>query len=306
MAIKPWSKLKKRLKNWLIYRFIKSLIAFLNLFPRRLSLFLGANLGKLAYLVLPEARQTVFKNLETAFPNLETNACRKISLKVFESLGQNSADAVRLQKMSREEINEIVETEGMKHFDEAYRLGRGVMAVTGHIGNFELLAAYFSLRGYKVSVIGRELYDPRLDKLLIQSRERMGVQNISSAISVKEVIRALNSGRALGVLMDQDSSRVRGIFVNFFGRLARTPVGPVILALKLNCPVVPMAIIQTKKNKYRIIVRPEIKPLPDKSRDENIVYLTQRCTDFLEKIIREYPEQWVWMHKRWRTPPDNT
>ena len=306
MVIKPWSKLKKRLKNWLIYRFIKLLIAFLNLFPRRPSLFLGANLGKLAYLVLPEARQTIFKNLKTAFPYLDINTCKKISLKVFEGLGQNSTDAVRLQKMSREEINKIVETEGMKHFDEAYRLGRGVMAVTGHIGNFELLAAYFSLRGYKISVIGRELYDPRLNKLLIQSREKMGVQNISSAISVKEILRALNSGRALGVLMDQDSSRVRGIFVNFFGRLARTPVGAVILALRLNCPIVPIAIIQTKKNKYRIIVQQEIKPLPDKNRDENIVYLTQRCTDFLEKVIREYPDQWVWMHKRWRSPPDNT
>lgn len=306
MAIKPWSRLKKRLKNWLIYRFIRLLIAFLNLFPRRLSLFLGANLGKLAYPILPEARQTVFKNLKIAFPNLDINTCSKISLKVFESLGQNSADAVRLKKMSREEINEIVETEGMKHFDEAYRLGRGVMTVTGHIGNFELLAVYFSLKGYKVSVIGRELYDPRLNRLLIQSREKKGIQNISSVINVKEILRALNSGRALGVLMDQDSSRVRGIFVNFFGRLARTPVGPAILALKLNCPVVPVAIVQTKKNKYRIIVQEEIKPLPDKNRDENIVYLTQRCTDFLEKIIREYPDQWVWMHKRWRTSPDNT
>jgi KDO2-lipid IV(A) lauroyltransferase len=306
MKKNPWAKLKKRLKNWLIYRFIKFLIASLNLFPRKLSLFIGSNLGKFAYLILPEARQTIFKNLKTAFPYLDINTCKKISLKVFESLGQNSTDAVRLQKMSREEINKIVETEGMKHFDEAYRLGRGVMAVTGHIGNFELLAVYFSLRGYKVSVIGRELYDPRLNELLVQSRRKMEVETIPSSVGVKEVIKALNSGSALGVLIDQDSSRFRGIFVNFFGKPARTPVGPLILALRLGSPIVPMAIISTRKGNYKIIIREEILPLSEKSRDENIVYLTQKCTDFLEKIIREYPDQWVWVHERWRNAPDNT
>lgn len=306
MKKNPGAKLKKRLKNWLIYRFIKSLIATLNLSPRRLSLFIGSNLGKFAYLILPEARKITFKNLKIAFPHLDINTYKKIALKVFESLGKNSADAIRLQRMDWGEINQMVEAEGMEHFDRAYRLGKGVMAVTGHIGNFELLAVYFSLKGYKISVIGRELYDPRLNKLLLQHREKMGVENIPSTSSVKEVIKALNSGRALGVLMDQDSSRVRGIFVNFFGKLAKTPVGPLILALKLNCPVVPMAIIRTKKDNYKIIVQEEIKPLPGKSREENIVYLTQRCTDFLEKIIREYPDQWAWMHKRWRTSPDNT
>lgn len=302
----PWLKLKKKIKNWLIYKFISFLITFLNLFPRKLSLFIGASLGKLAYLILPEARKITLKNLKIAFSQLDANSYSKISLKVFESLGKNSVDAVRLQKMSWEEINKIVKIEGMEHFEKAYSTGKGVMAVTGHIGNFELLAAYFSLRGYKISVIGRELYDPRLNELLIKNRQRMGVQNISSTVSVKEVIRALNSGRALGVLMDQDTSRVRGIFVNFFEKLARTPVGSIILALRFNYPIVPMAIVQTEKGNYKIIIREEIKPIIEKRREENIFYLTQKCTDFLEEVIRRYPDQWVWMHKRWRTTPDST
>jgi len=301
----PWLKLKKRLKNWLIYRFIKFLITFLNLFPRKFSLFLGANLGKLAYLILPDARKITFKNLKLAFPQLNANTYKRISLKVFESLGRNFSDVVRLPRMSGESIQKMVKAEGIEYFKKAYSLGKGVMVVTGHIGNFELLAAYFSLRGYKISVIGRELYDPRLNQLLIENRQKMGVQNISSTVSIKEVIKALNSGRVLGVLMDQHTSRVRGIFVNFFGKLARTPVGAVILALKLNSPIVPMAIIQTKKGDYKIIIQEEIKPLPEKKKEENIFYLTQKCTDFLEKIIRRYPDQWVWMHKRWRTTSEN-
>jgi KDO2-lipid IV(A) lauroyltransferase len=316
----PWSKLpiktlrsygglllveKKRLKNWLIYRFILILIAFFNLLPHRLSLFIGASFGKLAYLVLPESRKITFQNLKTAFPQLPTDSRKKLSLKVFESLGRNAVDAVRLPKMSWEEIQKITKVEGIEHLEKAYSLGKGVIGVTGHISNFELLAAYVSLRGYKLSAIGRELYDPRLNELLIKNRQKMGVQNIYSTASVKEVIKVLNSGRMIGVLMDQDTSRVKGIYVDFFGKKARTPVGPVILALKLNVPIVPMAIVQTREGNYKIFVREEVKPLVGKTKEENIYYLTQKCTEFLEQVIREYPDQWVWMHKRWLRTPDN-
>ena len=301
----PWLKLKKRLKNWVIFKFITFLIFFLNLFPRKFSLFFGASLGRLAYLILPEARKVTFKNLKMAFPRLKTNSYKKISLKVFESLGKNSVDAIRLPKMGWEKIQKLVKVEGMEHLEKAYSLGKGVIGVTGHISNFELLAAYVSLRGYKLSAIGRELYDPRLNELLIKNRQKVGVQNIYSTASAKEVIKALNSGRMIGVLMDQDTSRVRGIFVKFFDRLARTPVGPAILALRFNSPIVPMAIVQTRKGDYKIIIQEEIKPLSEKNREENIYYLAQKCTDFLEEVIREYPDQWVWMHKRWLRSPDS-
>ena len=313
--------MRKRLKNWLIYRFILFLITFLNLLPRKLSLLLGASLGRFAYLIFPEARKTTLQNLKIAFP--EKNSGRgpretgfryaqqapplrkRLSLKIFESLGKNAVDAVRLPKMSWEEIQKITKVEGIEHLEKAYSLGRGVIGVTGHISNFELLAAYVSLRGFKLSAIGRELYDPRLNELLIKNRQKVGVQNIYSTASAKEVIKVLNSGRMIGVLMDQDTSRVRGIFVKFFDRLARTPVGPAILALRFNSPIVPMAIVQTRKGDYKIIIQEEIKPLSEKNREENIYYLTQKCTDFLEEVIREYPDQWVWMHKRWLRSPDS-
>lgn len=301
----PWSRPGKRLKNWLIYRFILILIGFFNLLPRKLSLFAGESLGSLAYLIFPQPRKVTLQNLKTAFPQLSPDSLKKLSLKVFGSLGKNAADAIRLPKMSWEQIQKLVETEGMEHLEKAYSLGKGVIGITGHISNFELLAAYVSFRGYKLSAIGRELYDPRLDELLIRNRQKMGVQNIYSTAGVKEVIKVLKSGRMIGVLIDQDTSRVKGIFVDFFGRKARTPVGPMILALKLKVPMVPMAIIQTREASYKIFVGEEIKPPEGKSEEENTCYLTQKCTDFLEQIIREYPDQWVWMHKRWLRSPDN-
>ncbi|OGC83806.1 MAG: hypothetical protein A2W07_01060 [candidate division Zixibacteria bacterium RBG_16_43_9] len=302
----PWSKLKKRLKNWLIYRFILILITFLNLLPRKFSLYVGGSLGRFAYLIFPQSRRITLQNLKIAFPQLNLSSYKKISLRVFESLGRNTVDAVRLPKMSWEEIQKITKVEGIEHLEKAYSLGKGVIGVTGHISNFELLAAYVSLRGYKLSAIGRELYDPRLNELLIKNRQKMGVQNIYSTAGVKEVIKVLNSGRMIGVLIDQDTSRVKGIFVDFFGKKARTPVGPVILALKLNVPIVPMAIVQTREGNYKIFVREEIKSLAGKTKEENIYYLTQKCTEFLEQVIRNYPDQWVWMHKRWLRTPDNS
>lgn len=261
-------------------------------------------MGKLAYFIIADARKRTQNNLKIAFgKEKDQREIKKLALNVFENVGKNVADAVRLKNMRWEKIERITKIEGLEYFDNAYKMGKGVIPLTGHIGNFELLGAYFSLKGYKVSVIGRELYDPRLDALLVKSRESVGLENIPSSASVKQVIKALRSGRALGVLADQDSSKVRGVFVDFFGRPARTPVGPVLLAYKTQSPIVPMAIVREKDDAYKIIVKEPIELAFSKDKEKNIIETTQRCTQVLESIIREYPSQWLWMHDRWKSKP---
>lgn len=233
----------------------------------------------------------------------EKRELKKLALDVFENVGKNVADAVRLKSMKWEEIEKITVIEGLKYFDNAYKMGKGVIALTGHIGNFELLAAYFSLKGYKLSVIGREIYDPRLDILLVKSRERVGLENIPSSASVNQMIKVLRSGRALGVLADQDSSRVRGVFVDFFKKPARTPVGPALLAYKTQSPIVPMAIVREGDDKYKIMVKKSIKLASSEDKEKNIIQTTQEYTKVLESVIREYPSQWLWMHDRWKSKP---
>ena len=244
-------------------------------------------------------------NLSLAFGKEmnETNL-RKLACQVFENVGKNVADAVRLKKMRWENLEGITEIEGLKYLDQVYKTGKGIIGLTGHIGNFELMAAYFSLNGYKVSVVGRELYDPRLDRLLVENRENVGLENIPSSAGVKPILKALRAGKILGVLADQDSSRVRGVFVNFFERPARTPVGPVLLAYKTGSPIVPMAIVRKDKNKYKIIVKPPVELIFSQDREKDITDVTQRYTRVLESIIREYPDQWLWMHDRWKSKPD--
>jgi KDO2-lipid IV(A) lauroyltransferase len=261
-------------------------------------------LGKLTYIIIGQARRKTQRNLKLAFgKEWDENKLKRVACQVFVNVGKNVADAVRLKNMKWEEIDKITEIEGLEYFDQAYRLRKGVIALTGHIGNFELLAAWFSLEGYSVSVIGRELYDARLDDIVVKSRQSVGLENIPSSASVKHVIKALRSGRALGVLADQDSSRVRGVFVNFFGRPARTPVAPVLLAYKTGAPIIPMAIVRGNKNKYRIIVKPEIELTFTENNEQDIIDVTQKCTQVLESIIREYPDQWLWMHDRWKSKP---
>ncbi len=296
--------LSKRIKNWFLFQLITSIISLLNFLPRNSAIALGGVLGKLSYFLIAKARRKTQANLKLAFGKaISEKHLKEIACRVFVNLGKNVADAVRLKKMKWEDVGKITEIEGLEYFDQAYQAGKGVIGFTGHVSNFELMAAYFSLRGYKLSVIGREVYDPRLDRLLVKNRESVGLKNIPTSAGVKPLLKVLRSGEFLGILADQDSSRVRGIFINFFGRPARTPVGPVLLAYKTSSPIVPMAIIRIENNRYRIIVKPQVELAFSDNREKDVADTLQKCTDALESIIREYPDQWLWMHDRWRSKP---
>lgn len=254
-----------------------------------------------------DARKTTLINLKFALGRVKNKKeIKKIALEVFENTGKNFADVARFTKLTPKVIDGIVQAQGIKHLDLACKKGNGVIGLTGHIGNFELLAGYLSLKGYKLSVIGREVYDPRLNRLLVRNRESVGLENISSSDDMKEIINVLKSKRILGVLADQDSSRVKGTFVNFFGKPARTPVGPAVLHLKFKSPLVPMFILRNENEKYKIIVKSELKFQPCGDKNIDIIELTQKYTEVLEEIIRKYPSQWLWMHKRWKSKPTST
>ena len=298
-------RIRKRIKNWFLYRLITSIISLLNFLPRNVAITVGGIWGQLAFLVIRDARRRTLSNLSMAFGE-KTNEkeLTRLGRKVFQNLGKNVADAVRLKKMTWEYVEKITEIEGLEHLDRAYQAGKGVIALSGHIGNFELLGAYLSLRGYKVSVVGRELYDPRLDRLLVKNRESVGLENIPSRAGIRSVIRALRAGRVLGVLADQDSSRVRGVFVDFFGRPTRTPAGPGLLSYKIRSPIIPMAILRKGRDRYKIIVKPKVELGFSGDREKDLIDVTQKYTRVLESIIREYPAQWLWMHDRWKNKPD--
>ncbi len=164
------------------------------------------------------------------------------------------------------------------------------------------MAAAVAMKGYPVYVIGKQLYDPRMDRILVRNRERSGYRNIARGGSAKKIIRALRSNSILGILIDQDTN-VDGVFVNFFGMPAYTPIGPVVLAAKSGASIVPIAIQIMPDFRHRILIKEPVALTFTGDRQQDLVVNTQKLSDFLEETIRAYPTQWVWMHERWKTKP---
>lgn len=292
-------KVRKKLKNDLIFLFLSTLIFLFRILPRKTAFLLAKFFAKLIFWLLPKERKKTIENLTLVFGKEKSEAeIKRLAQEVFVNLAISGVDALRLIKY-QDKIAQMVEVENEEIFDEAYRRGKGIMTLTGHVGCFELMGPYFNQKGYKTVVIGRELYDKRLDRILVENREKSGVQNIPNTASVKEIMKILKEGKVLGVLIDQNSNKVRNVKVDFFGKPVNAPVGPALIALKTGSPIIPMAIVRNSKSSYRIIVGQKLEAKEVEDIEKEAKRLTQECTLFLEQIIKQYPAQWVWMHNRW-------
>lgn len=299
--------LTKRIKRSLVYYFACVCRFWLSLLPRPVALWKGASIGWLTWLLLRRDRRKIDANLRRVYGDqLSGRERRRIGRRFFLNSGKNLVDFLRFERHFHSEIAPLVTVDGLEHFDRAYQAGKGVIGVTGHIGNFELLAAYVASLGYEIAVIGREMYDTRLDRMLVKNRESVGLTNFATTDSPKRIFRWLQSGRALGVLIDTDSFRVRGTFVPFFGIPAKTPVGHAMIGLKVGAAFVPMACVRTPNNHYRLIIRPAITVPSGLSQEETVLQVTMLCSKALEEIIDAHRDQWIWLHDRWASRPPNT
>ncbi|MFZ1685518.1 MAG: hypothetical protein WAU88_15480, partial [Candidatus Zixiibacteriota bacterium] len=245
--------LSKRIKRTLTYYFAVTAIWILNLLPRKLAISIGHLLGLIAWRLIPRDRQIMDQNLKLVYGDRLTLEERtEIGRRFFSNSGKNLVDVVRFRKHFKNKIAPLVEVDGLQHFDAAYKAGRGLIGITGHIGNFELLAAYVQSRGYEIGVIGRQMYDQRLDHLLVRNRTSMGLTNFQTTDSPKRILQWLKSGHALGVLIDTDSMRVRNIQVPFFGRPAATPVSLTAMGLKVGSAFLPMACVRIPGDRYKV------------------------------------------------------
>jgi len=293
----------KKVKNDIIYYFIRVIVAFFNIMPRSTALFIGSLLGFLAHLLLRKDRLKAYRHLNLAFCDKLSHSKRKsIVRNLFLNIGRNAVDVIRLRKHYYE-ISSLVAIEGREHFEQAYQRGKGVLIITGHLGNFELLAIHLANSGYNIAAIARELYDKRLNILLNENREALKVAMIDTRQSPRRVVRLLHQGYAIAVLIDTDSMRVRSMFVPAFGRLSNTPVGQSVLGLRTGAAFIPMACVRRGKN-YRLIIRPEIVIERSDNFEKDVYNMTKKCTEVLEEFITEFKDQWIWMHNRWLTRPE--
>ena len=295
----------KRLKRALVYRATALLIRAINILPRKMALGLGEMFGLCAGACLCRESCKALVNINRAYgQTLSYRQKKRITRRNWINFGRSFIEMLRLRKYYQWQIKSEIEVVGEEHFRQAYDRGRGVVVFTGHVGNFELLAAWVAQSGYKTAVVGRELFDKRLDRLLVTNRESLGIVNIRSNDSPRTVLRYLKEGYGIGILIDTDSYRVAGELTPFFGRPAKTPTGPAQIGLLAGAAFVPMFCLSLPGGKYKIIIGPELIPeTTDRSR-ENVYLLTCRMTEIIEDIIRAYPEQWIWLHNRWHTRPE--
>ncbi|GIW43129.1 MAG: lipid A biosynthesis acyltransferase [Candidatus Binatia bacterium] len=268
------------------------------------ALWLGERMGHAAYFVLPGTRRLARRHLEWTFGDVLPPGSRERILRAaFANFGRAFCELAKIEEI-RTRRDELFVLEGQEHLDEVLRAGHGCIAVTGHIGNWELLAAYFAWRGIPVSAIARRVYVPRLHQMIVEWRRRQGVETIvrESPEAARAILRVLKTNGILAMLIDQDT-HVPSISVPFFGRLARTPVAAAALAVRRELPAVPVFIQRDGKLRWRVRVRAPLYPNATLPLRERIRALTAALNRSLEEQIRANPAEWVWWHRRWRRSP---
>ena len=294
-------RFSQRRKNDLIY-----VLALLGLWlfrriPLALSIRVGSFLGWVAYCVLRTERARALEHLCIAFPQEKSQReRRRIARRSFQNLGRNAAEVVNYYRI-KGDLDRYITVVGEEHLDRALAQGMGVLWITAHLGNWELLACYWAQRGYRLNVVARGLYDERLNRLLLRFRKEAGVAVIlrDSPTAGRGILKALKRKECLAMLIDQDT-KVKGVMVDFFGRKANTPAGPALLACRKPIPVIAGFIHRVTDRSHEIVICPPVEIVRTGNEVQDVEVNTERFNKILENYIRRYPEQWVWMHRRWR------
>lgn len=292
--------MKSKIRNEILFLSLKGLSFLILLLPLKLSLKIGSALGYFAYYLLPEQRRIALENLKFAFKDKDGRELKRISRLVFENLGKNLVELLYFPKINKDNIDRLVSISGLEKIDALLKKGKGAIMVLGHLGNWEMFAAYFGLKGYPSHAIARNMRFSKYNDWINELRRKKNVRIILRQSSAKDLLRILNSNQLLGILPDQDVDSIDGVFVDFFGRKAYTPVGPVALALASGAALVPCCIFRKNSYHHIIVDQPiELTKTGDKARD--LLVNTEKWQKRIESYIRLHPEQWVWMHKRWKT-----
>lgn len=294
----------QKLKNHLIYYSARVLMAFLVALPYSWVSGLGRFFGSLVFRLAGGERRKTLASLQTAFPGMGEAERLRLARATWKNIGRNLFEVVGWRGWSREKIlAQVARVEGWDHVDKALQRGKGALVVTGHLGNWELLGSYMASR-HKTSGVAQHLYDPRFDELMNRFRiEKLGAfAIIKRGMALRGILGALRENQMILALCDQDSGQ-DGVFVPFFGKLAWTQSGVMRIAQKTGAALVPAFMVRGADGRFEVHAEGEI-PIPSTGdKEKDIVEATRRITEVIEKYVRAYPDQWVWMHQRWKTRP---
>lgn len=283
---------------------VRVLVRLLGLLPRRAARSIGASIGWLAFHLVSRLRRVGFKNLELAFPEWVDRQRHETLRLLYRNLGWLLAEFCQMPKYTRENSRTFLRYDGLERYLNARARGKGVLIVTGHLGAWELSSFYHSLMGYSMSMVIRRLDNARVDDLVNHIRCLHGNRVLHKDDFARGLLGAMRAGETVGILMDTNMTPPQGVFVPYFGKLACTASGLARVALKTGAAVLPGFMLwEEAEQKYVLHFGEEI--VLDRTGDDeaDAIANTVKCTAAIEAYVKRYPDQWLWVHRRWKTRP---
>ena len=270
---------------------------------------IGEWIGRLGYRPLGVRRDVVERQVRAAFPGLSMEDANHIAAASYEHLGRTTIETAIVPEYSRAEVLDLFErVDGWDVVERAHATGKGALIVSGHIGNWELGGSLVAAKGIALGVVTRRMQNPLFDRYLTSTRERLGMEVIHDADAVRRVPRLVRSGGMVAFLFDQGAAGLASTWVPFFGRLAKTPKGPAVFALRLDVPVIFACAIRQPSGRF-VMAFEELDVPRTGERDRDVEAIVNAYTGALERWVRKYPGQYFWHHRRWKhqqpgTPPE--
>ena len=293
--------MRRKLEYAAAWPFIKILGAM----PRPLSRAFAIGISQVVYLLHFRLRQVGMRNLAMVFPEKSEAERARILRGVFASLGRQLAELCQFPKYTPENIDEVVTYDGLENYERAYARRKGVLFLTAHFGGWELSAFAHSLQGHWLHIVMRPMDNQYLDRLLQNYRTMHGNKTVAKDDFVRGLLAAMKAGETVGILMDTNMTPPQGIFVDFFGIPACTASGLARIALRTDAAVVPgFTIWDPALRKYRLRFDPALELIRSGDLEADIAANTQLFTKVIEDYVRNYPDQWLWVHRRWKTRPE--
>jgi len=285
------------------YDALRAVIRIIHYLSPQAAVKIGRRLGDFIYYFIPIRKSVVLENLARALPEKSAKERKIIARKTFENFGQTFIEFLRNPVRTKEETLSRVVLHNEEILKEAHENGSGTLLMTGHFGNWEMMACVVVALGFPLVVVARPQRNRLVDALINQYRRAAGIETVSLGMGVRAFLRALRQNKFVAILADQDAHR-EGVFVDFLGRPSSTAPGPAIFALKTGAEIVFVTSVLRPDGKYdAFFEKIETKDVSGLT-PENIRIITQRHAGKLEEKIRRWPHHWFWMHRRWKTSPE--
>ena len=292
------------MRHRLEYAPVWVLVQVLALLPAPVSRAVGIVLARAVYLLHGRLRRVGVRNLQLAFPKMASSEHRRILRGVFTSLGRQLGNFCRFRRYNRENVSQLAVYDGFENFERAQARGKGVLFLTAHFGGWQVSSFMHALHGHPLHILVRPLDNLYLDRLVTVYRTLGGNRTIPKQDFARAMLGALRAGETVGILMDQNMTPEQGVFVDFFGIPACTSTLMARMALRTDAAVVPaFCLWDAALRRYRMRFEPAVETIRTGNEEADIVANTAAYTRVIEDYARRYPEQWLWVHRRWKTRP---